>query len=87
MSTQAERADRAARVIQLYMEKDRFSPDVAVSELLCDIIAWCRREHAGFPDMVRRAVQIESSEHLDAWLQQEGFSSRDLGGLMHHAGP
>jgi hypothetical protein len=71
MATQTQRADRAHWLIRFYAAESKFNPYLVLSELLCDIMAWCRREGEDFSDIALRAFQMTASEHLEARLQDQ----------------
>lgn len=68
MMRSAERAERGARIFDLYAGEAR-DPALCLQELLCDLLFWSGREGVSFPEMLRRAIQARDSESLEELMQ------------------
>jgi hypothetical protein len=56
-------------MIKFYAGGKDFDPGISLSELLCDLLFWSRREGVHFLHMLRRAVQVRDAEYLHERLE------------------
>ena len=69
MTSSVERAKRGSRAIGFHAGTKDLDPSLSLSELLCDLLVWSRREGVDFREALRRAVRVRDSEFLDAQLE------------------